>query len=197
VTPYDQSPFGGDEILRAEIAELIQRYGIHSAIETGTWHGWTTRALASMVEQVWTVEANPDFLEIARANWRDNPPGSAGIASCLGDSRAAIGSFMDHATKPTLYYLDAHWGEHCPLLEELAIIMERDPAPMIVMHDMQVPGHPELKFDTYGVQPLCREWVLPVLKGLKTPWRSWQNDHATGHQVGVLFVAPTNAGGAV
>lgn len=39
-----------------------------------------------------------------------------------------------------IFYLDAHWYEHLPLAEEIAIIRERWPRFMIMVDDFEVPG---------------------------------------------------------
>jgi hypothetical protein len=58
------------------------------------------------------------------------------------------------------YYLDAHWEDHLPLAEELAVITEQSRRAIILVDDFAVDGDPHYGFDDYGagkVRSLRRE----------------------------------------
>src|SRR5690606_9109664 len=54
------------------------------------------------------------------------------------------------------FFLDAHWEDFNPLLDELSIIAKYGFKPIIAIHDFKVPGRPELGFDTY--KDIIYEW---------------------------------------
>ena len=47
------------------------------------------------------------------------------------------------------FYLDAHWGEHLPLKEEIEVIFTNWNAPVVMVDDFQVPGT-DYGYDDYG-----------------------------------------------
>ncbi len=178
--------FAGDGLLEKEIKRLIRRYGIQSAVETGTHQGVTARALAALVPEVYTIEIDLHLFEDARERLADVP----NVRQYLGASPNVLLDLLP-VRRPALYYLDAHWDGHYPLLREIEIIASCDPQPVIVMHDMQVPDHPEFHYDPQpDGSPYCYEWVRPVLENIQMPWRYYYNEHAEGLRVGVLFVTP-------
>ena len=183
--------FAGDGLLEKEIRRLISQYGIQSAVETGTYQGATTRALAAMVPEVHTVEISPASF----AQSRRRLDGVPNVRQYCGATPDVLPRLLPQVRKPALYYLDAHWNGSYPLPREVEIIAAHDPQPVIVMHDMQVPGHPELHADPRpDGSPYCFEWVRPSLEKIAMPWRHYYNERAEGLQVGVLFVTPDGEG---
>jgi hypothetical protein len=99
-------------------------------VETGTYHGHTTRWAAAHFENVHTIERSQQLYdrhsaELARLpgvtpHLGDSKEILPGIVSCLGDRRA-------------LFWLDGHWScgetagerDECPLLGELASLSTR------------------------------------------------------------------------
>ena len=185
--PDEIEKFAFDTLLEEKIEELVVEYDIKSIVETGTWIGGTARAFAGMVENVYTVEVNPQFYSQAQQILAPLP----NVKQFLGKAQDILPAILPLVAKPTLYYLDAHWHGSHPLPEELEIVVAHDPSPVIVMHDFQVPGHPELKFDPRpNGKPYCFEWIEPQLCKIKTPWTYFYNTEAVGCKVGVLFVVP-------
>jgi len=61
-----------------------------------------------------------------------------------------------------LIFLDAHWGENCPLQKELEVIADRSKKkPIIAIHDFKIPGKPEYGYDSYQGQDFTFEWLEP------------------------------------
>jgi hypothetical protein len=179
--------FAGDDLLEKEVKRLIGQYGIQSAVETGTHQGCTARGLAALVPTVYTIEINPGFYAESCERLADLPS----VRPYHGASQDMLPRLLPHVKRPALYYLDAHWNGNYPLPSEVEIIARHDPQPVIVMHDMQVPDHPELHADPQPDGSLyCFEWVRPELEKIQMPWRHYYNESAAGLQVGVLFVTP-------
>lgn len=176
--------FCGDDYLHDEVWRLSE--GVRTIVETGTYLGHTTQAMADMAETVHTIEA--DAAHYARAS--KALEGYPNVITHHGRSQDVLRAILPTLDKPCLYYLDAHWGDDNPLLAEIELIAAHDPAPILVIHDMRVPHRPDLKYDTYNGQPYCFEWVEPALRKLKCRWRHYYNDEANGQRVGVLFVVP-------
>lgn len=182
------SAFASDTVVEQEIRRLTAKYGIRSAVETGTYLGVTAAGLAAIIPSVYTIEINPGRYDDARESLISLP----GVKQFLGASPDILPGLIPQIEKPALYYLDAHWDGHYPLPEEVAAIAEHDPQPVIVIHDMQVPGHPELHADP---QPDGKfydyEYVRPHLEKIRGPWRHYYNDRgAEGMKIGIMYVVP-------
>jgi len=93
----------------------------------------------------------------------------------------------------TLVWLDAHWNSHCPLLEELEAIAEVGIRPVIMIHDWQVPGRPDLGYDHF---PDGRPFELSAISDHLDAiygaggWDHHHNDKAEGAKRGILYVEP-------
>jgi hypothetical protein len=63
-----------------------------------------------------------------------------------------------------LFYLDAHWYEYWPLLDEIKIISKshKDQC-ILVVDDCQVPGRSDIDYDEYKGIPCSYEYVKEAL----------------------------------
>jgi hypothetical protein len=109
-----------------ELVAFLQRtFAIPSFFETGTLLGETTAWAAERFEQVITVERSPEFFNVAKARFMDNPS----VRTLFGDSREHLRQLAPQLPV-TLFWLDAHWSgdvtagedDECPLLGEIAAI---------------------------------------------------------------------------
>lgn len=132
--------FNRDTLLGDRIEALIKKKGIELVVETGSYQGTTSRALAEACPRVISIESNPTYHAAL--------PSTPGVEFHLADSGQVLKSFT--YPKTTLFFLDAHWGPNWPLREELAQIVDIETSPVILIHDFKVPGHPELGYDSYG-----------------------------------------------
>lgn len=149
--PFQEYPWNNDGYLAAEVLRLKEAHGLANALETGTCLGSTTLWLAENFDRVWTCEIHEPTYEIASARFAElNGAHSIkdssdrffkNIAARRRDSRKAA---WNDAGRVDFIFLDAHWGEHCPLLDELAAIASPEHAakkkPCIIIHDFHVPG---------------------------------------------------------
>jgi len=132
--PYQEYPWNGDGYLAAEVLRLKHAHNIMSAIETGTCLGSTTLWLHEHFANVDTAEINMDYAAIAIERFNMLPKGH-GLTTHVMESPEMLRS-----VSAGLYFLDAHWLEHCPLLNELVAIANAEVRPCIIIHDFQVPG---------------------------------------------------------
>ena len=134
------SAFNGDTLLGQRIEALIKDRAIGLVVETGSYCGVTPQALSEVCPRVISIESNPTYHAAL--------PVIPGVEFMLADSGQMLTSFEYPET--TLFFLDAHWGPHWPLRDELRQITDINTRPVILIHDFEVPGHPELGFDSYG-----------------------------------------------
>ena len=134
--PFQEFPWNGDGYLAAEVLRLKAAHGLECAIETGTCLGSTALWLSDHFNGVWTFEISAPFLAIAHARFGD----TENIESLLCDSVDGLRNTLVDFNAPFLLWADAHWQDHCPLLDELTAIAKTGVKPCIVIHDFQVPG---------------------------------------------------------
>lgn len=135
---------------RQQIFEtIIGDSRIEAIVETGTYLGDTAGWMHEVSRlPVYTSEINRHFHLLAKrrlAAYKD-------IHLVHGDSVDALRTL---ATSPVsnlraFFYLDAHWYESLPLLDELKIIVSQWNSFVVMVDDFEVPGDKGYGFDDYG-----------------------------------------------
>lgn len=133
--PFQEYPWNGDHFLAAEVLRLKEAHGLTKAIETGTCLGSTTCWLAENFDVVHTIDVNADWQQIAYTRQLDIP----GEVKFHTDDSAKVLN-MSTIGDGWIAFLDAHWGDRCPLLDELRAFNFIGAKPVLVIHDFYVPG---------------------------------------------------------
>jgi predicted O-methyltransferase YrrM len=164
---------GSDSIVQAEIARLVKEFNVRTIVETGTNVGASTRFFAELPSgpSVLSIESNLELIAKARANLA----GYDTVQLHWGSSDIVLPTLLqDLSLKgPVLFFLDAHWGEHWPLLGELAAIAARPRVArtaLLVIHDFKVPGK-AFGYDSYGKQDLDLEYVSASIQAINPKLR--------------------------
>lgn len=188
--------FEGDAIARDTIERILGERCIDIVIETGTYLGSSTRRFAEMpgVNHVFSIEVNPEHWAKANENLKDLKPK---VNLLKGNSPEALDILLqmipNHGPR-LFFFLDAHWEEYNPLLDELRVIAEfnRIPKPVIAIHDFKVPGRPDLGFDSYKGQDYDFEWIQSAVERIygQTGYQIKYNDQAEGAKRGIIYIFP-------
>lgn len=164
--PFQDQPFNGDTYICEKFLELKEQYDIKTVIETGTCFGVTTKWLAENFEFVFTVEINEEFANFARKRLA----GMGNVISIVHDSVLMlkhVNNLINPERQQTrfIFFLDAHWGEHCPLLDEIEAISRigLKQAPVIAIHDFYT-GSEQLGYDSYNGQPFTYDFIKPAVE---------------------------------
>ena len=223
--PFQEYPWNNDGYLAAEVLRLRDKHGLTVAFETGTCLGSTTLWLREHFRHTYTVDVNSVFMGIAHDRFiaagirhirgeehtsnamfgrlAGGPEAGNSITANIDDSvksivkyaRNIIGQYKNGDRH--FFFLDAHWGEHCPLLGELdAIAYHISPEvmrrPCIVIHDFQVPGT-DFGFDC---MPDGRPFNLELIRGhldrIYGDW-GWRHNYPTqveGARRGWISIEP-------
>jgi hypothetical protein len=126
---------------RALATDLREQLQLRRAIETGTLHGRTARALAGIFSEVVTIELSEDLHAAASEALRP----IAHIRALQGHSVDRLRDEAD-ADTPTFYFLDGHWSggktagedDECPVLDELEAIGAGHPDDCFVIDDARL-----------------------------------------------------------
>lgn len=180
-------PFNGDTFLEAEFLKLRDKYKLTHVIETGTYHGDTTKWLATMFFKVRTIESNLTNLKIAGKNLA----GFMNLTIAHGDSSRDLSKMLPGMEDSLLIFLDAHWNS-CPLAAEFEQIAAAGIKPVIVVHDVFNETDPSMGFDTYPEMDYRFENFKPYLDKIYGigGYEHYFNTEATGERRGCLFVIP-------
>lgn len=178
--------FSGDLFLRNEIARLIDKHNIKTAVETGTYMGETTKGLSRMVDRVFTIEINEKYYNKAKSSLQhlDN------VSAMKGSSPDILNKIIPTIEGPVLFFLDAHWYNYCPLLDEIKTIGKHKQDSVIVIHDFKVPGK-DFGFDSHKNQPFEWDWIAPAVKqSYGNNFDYHYNSQVSGSRRGVIFIEP-------
>jgi predicted O-methyltransferase YrrM len=141
-------PMNGQTARLETCRQILTSLGVTRIVETGTYRGVTTEWFAQFGLPVVTFESNKRFAAFAARRLRKHPNVRVVPMDSVGGLRSlAQDSFRNDAM---LYYLDAHWEDHLPLPEELAVITEQSPRAIMLIDDFAVDGDPHYGFDDYG-----------------------------------------------
>ena len=180
--------FEGDEILAQYIQALVKKHKVKTIIETGTYLGGTTVRFAEMADLVITIESNPEYQS---KSYQERLQKFPNIWSILAHSQNCLWEVIQKVSDPLLFFLDAHWENHCPLLDEMAHIAKAGIKPVIVIHDFYNPDKPDFGFDTYNGQRLDFAFIADAVSDIYgDDYTATYNTHAEGAQRGVIFIEP-------
>ena len=184
---YEDS-FNGDTYIFEKFKELVKTYSINAIVETGTYHGQTTDALASIVKKVYTIEINGQYQQIAKSRCANKN----NIDFISGSSNEIFPNLLKTLDNNTLFFLDAHWNSYCPLWDEIRLIGEAQLKPIIVVHDFKVPEHPEFGYDHWNGKDLSYVNVKSAIDKVygEGGYQHFTNTEASGAKRGAGFFIP-------
>jgi hypothetical protein len=126
--------------LKRRVVRSYQRkYGLRIFVETGTYLGDMTAAMANYFDQLYTIELGADLYRQARARFRSNPP----ITLHQGDSARILEQLFPRIDEPPLFWLHAHYS-HCitvcgtvqtPIERELELIIRHPEKRNVILID--------------------------------------------------------------
>ena len=147
-----------DKFLFEEVIKLKNTFNSEIFIETGTWTGKSLSILAPYFEILKSIEINEEKYKEALENNKSNN----NVVLYCGNSTNILPNIINSRMHKAIFFLDAHWGEYWPLLDELQIIANFNLKPVIIIHDFYVPdenGNPKFGYDRYKDIPLDYNYV--------------------------------------
>jgi hypothetical protein len=170
--------------------DIKKEFDLNTVIETGTYHGTTTRWFSENFDVVHTVEVKPEHYEVAlenigkipniKMNLKDSPEFLEEILASVDDNK-------------TILFLDAHWYTN-PVLDELDSIKNSGKKPIIAIHDFMVPDHPEFGYDIYPEQYIIYnwDWIKGKVESIygENGYTKEYNSIAEGAMRGCIFIYP-------
>jgi len=193
--PFQDFPFNADTFVCEEFLKLKEEFSLTTAVETGSCLFSTTKWLGENFEKVFTVEVNEEYAKHGRHKIAE----MKNVVSKINDSIIFLKDVLYFDIKPQercIFFLDAHWGDMCPLLGELDAIkyIGTEQLPVIVIHDFKVPNEPNLGFDDIKGQAFDFDWIKSKLDAIygEGMYKYYYNSDATSTQIkrGVIYITP-------
>lgn len=191
--PFQDVPFNGDSYVCNEFLKLRDTYNLNVAVETGSCLYSTTKWLGENFKQVYTIELSEEYSKhgIYKVS------GMLNVQPYIGDSVEKLKVLTDILTKKdrVIYFLDAHWGQNCPLLDEMDVLaqVKTDFPPIIAIHDFYT-GDEKLGWDEYNGQRFDYQWISPKVKQLEVShnciYEYYYNTQAENGMRGLIYLIP-------
>lgn len=161
-----------------ELKKIISHFQLEIGIETGTYQGNMSLYLSKLMKNVYTSEISRQFYDNLDSAFEcvkqsDTLKISENIEFHLGSSERILENILpgikspyDNDDKPfALFFLDAHWENYWPLLDEIKCIGRLLPdKAIIIIDDCKVPGRKH-GFDRYHGKELDFSYVKGALAG--------------------------------
>jgi hypothetical protein len=182
--PFQDEPFNGDPYVQVEFLNLRDRFSVRNVIETGSCLFTTTKWFSRNFSKVYTFEINPEFYNIGKTKVED----SEHVESHNTDSVSGLKSIIGSLSGQSLFFLDAHWGENCPLLDELDVISGCKIPPIIAIHDFKT-DDPSFGFDSYGNREFDLNYInLALMKIYPKGFDYYYNLKGAGAKRGLIYI---------
>jgi hypothetical protein len=143
-------PFNGQRHRTASVRAIFEAVPFKAVIETGTFRGLTTRFLSDLTTApVATIELSQSYFDYSRGRLARR----SNVHQFLGQSPSVLARLADDpawTVSPAFFYLDAHWHEYLPLVDELNIIVRAWPDFVAMVDDFKVDGDAGYIYDDYG-----------------------------------------------
>ena len=182
----DEPALNGQRHRRAALEAIITATRPEEIVETGTYRGATTAFLSQRFGlPVHTVERNRYLCLYSQL--RLLPARRAHVHH--GDSRQLIVARSERGARPTFFYLDAHWGDHLPLRDEVTFILRHWVEATVCIDDFKVEDDPGYRFDRYRDGALTLEYLsLPDEPSVDIYWPAARSGDESGLRRGAVFI---------
>ncbi len=148
---------------------ITHYYQTDVCIETGTLEGFTTRFFSLNFKEVHTVEISEEYYKKGEDLLQD----CTNVHRYLGSSPDVLKEILPSIKHKRIFcYLDAHWNDYWPLLDEIEEIgnTHQDNC-IIAVDDVRVPGRKDIPFDSYHDEPCSYEFVKSKLEKVFTEYQ--------------------------
>jgi len=185
--PNQLSAFNGDTFVEKEFLSLRDKWNITNAVETGSYMFGTTLWLSDNFDKVYTFEIDNDLYKYGQTKISNK----TNIKSYLSNSAEGLVQIINEIDGNTIFFLDAHWYDYCPLLDELEIISKLKHTPIIAIHDFKTP-YPHLGYDSYKEDDFTIDFIVDKLKKIYPNGFDYHYNNETegGASRGLIFITP-------
>jgi hypothetical protein len=188
-------PFNGQRMRVAAVRAIFGAIPFTAIVETGTFRALTTLFLRELSDApIATIEINRAYFDYASKRLRGKPD----VHQLLGHSPeglARLAADPAWTTGPTFFYLDAHWHDDLPLVDELKTIRPAWRDFVALVDDFKVDIDDGYAYDDYGPGKSLDLSLLsdPDLAGLRVFWPAAPATSESGLRQGWVVLATAGA----
>jgi len=187
---WSSQPFNGQSARYRQIVLISEFFKPTVAIETGTYLGTSTPALANLVSrETFTIEFVRKFAEKSKKRF-ENKFGSLNINLLHGDSAFLMKEILGKLSPGSdsiLAYLDAHWEAEIPTRNELLQLVNWGGSWVAVIDDFEVPGDASYGFDKYGDLVVDKS-MIPLVENIQVLVPRSTAEKESGAKKGTAYV---------
>lgn len=190
-------PFNGQRQRTAAVEAIFAAVPFTAVVETGTFRALTTLFLREITDApIATCEINPGYHEYAAKRLRGKP----NVTQLLGHSPEALARIAadpEWTSGPTFFYLDAHWHDDLPLVDELRVIKPAWRDFVALVDDFKVDPDDGYAYDDYGPGKSLDLSLLdrPDFGDLRVFWPAAPSTSESGLRQGYVVLATQGAMG--
>jgi hypothetical protein len=147
-----QAAFNG-QISKQEIFHRVaSNYSLKAVIETGTYTGLTTQYICEYLPAIPVYSVELDPYSYLAANFRLSIYQNVRLYNESSNTalKEIINEIQCSADDVIFWYLDAHWNEYCPLVDELSFILGLHNKNIVMIDDFLVPDDCGYQYDLYN-----------------------------------------------
>jgi len=191
--PFQDLPFNGDGHVCREFLRLKEKYRLNTAVETGSCLYSTTKWLGDNFGKVHTIEISEEYSRHGIHKIADMPKVTAHIGDSV-EHLIRLSSVLGKKDR-AIFFLDAHWGDNCPLLAEMDALTKMRLAipPVVAIHDFYT-GDERFGWDEYNGQRFDYGWIEPKVKALEEAfgckYEHHYNTEAENGMRGLIYITP-------
>jgi len=192
IMPHQWCEFNNDFYVANEVLKLKKKFNCNYFIETGTCLGSTSTWASKHFKKVVTFENHKPYFDIAAQ--RKEILQIENVEQHFKSSVDGLIEVLPTIKDSILFFLDAHFQNYCPLLDELKTIKDNGLTPVIVIHDCKVPNEPKLGFDTWNGIEISFETIKPHIESIygKNGYSYHYNSNKESTEIkrGVIYIYP-------
>lgn len=193
--PFQDLPFNGDSHICEEFLNLKYKFNLNVVIETGSCLYSTTVWLAQHFKKVYTVEINYEFAKygLHKLSEYNN------IYHKIDQSQTFLNEILKNeitVNDNCIFFLDAHWETHCPLLDELneiSNIKTKNP-PIITIHDFKT-NNPNHGYDWHNNKCFDLDYIKNSINHIESKlnfkYSHYYNNKSMGANRGIIYLYPS------
>lgn len=185
--PGQLNAFNADKFVEKEFLKLKDTWNITTAVETGSYMFGTTLWLSDNFDKVYTFEIDDELFNYGQKKISDKK----NIHSYKCNSAEGLANIVNQIDGNTIFFLDAHWYDYCPLKDELEVISKLKHTPIIAIHDFKTPyGH--LGYDSYKGEDFNIDFIIDELKKIypKGFDYHYNKESVGGANRGLIYITP-------
>lgn len=171
-------------IIDPDVTRIIKKlkadFSLRNFIETGTYDGETSVSMSLLFERVFTCDVK-DWARRLEFYCAEN------ITYEVKSSPDFLRAHLPEIKQGSFFFLDAHWGPHWPLHEELKIVFENCENPCIAIDDFDAGNG--LYYDAYGAQKLDLDYIA---SHIPADYKFCLNPRSNRNR-GLIFIFPPSA----